>query len=391
MRLLDRYIIRSYLMNYVLSLGVLMGVVVLFDLIINFDKFTPKDPTGQMSGMAVFFRMMADMGDYYFYQSFLFFQLVSPVIPTLAAGFTMVRMTRHNELTAMLASGVSLYRIAAPIIILAILFSLLVIANQEVVIPHFAEKLLRTHDGSRETISRNDPLYFVKDNDNSLLIALQYNPEADPPTMKDVRIVFRDASGAPIGRIMATDAVWDENHIDKDNHLPVGGTWIFHNARQIDDKNTDPRTAIAETERTLERPYSSLTPRQLNFIYSKKAVDFLSSSQIAQLSQNSPEANRPAFQKIMNIRFTQPVMNIIMLLIGIPFLLTREPGRLIVNLFYCVIVSGICFVATFVFFQLSGSPPLQIAGMTLASSLFAWVPIVIFFPLSLVMLSGIKT
>src|SRR6185503_13584748 len=113
----------------------------------------------------------SDMFDYYFYQLPVIFQQVAGVIPLLAAGFTMVRMTRHHELTAMLASGVSLYRVAAPIILMSMGLSALTVLNQEFVIsrPAIIEKLLRKHDEVKRSMARAEPLSFMKDSDNSLL------------------------------------------------------------------------------------------------------------------------------------------------------------------------------------------------------------------------------
>src|SRR5208283_379441 len=120
--------------------------------------------------------IVADMADYYLYQIPLIFQQVSGIIPLLAAGFTMVRMTRHHELTAMMASGVSLYRVAAPIILASMAFSLLQVVDQEFIIsqPQVIEKLLRRHDEVNVAASKNAQLWFVKDVDGSWLSALQY-------------------------------------------------------------------------------------------------------------------------------------------------------------------------------------------------------------------------
>ncbi len=92
---------------------------------------------------------------------------------------------------------------------------------------------------------------------------------------------------------------------------------------------------------------------------------------------------KPALEKIMYTRFTQPIMNVVMLLLGIPFLLTREPRRLIRNIMYCIAVAGVCFVGTFVMYQM--------AGRVVPSLLGAWLPVLIFGPLALAMLDAIKT
>jgi lipopolysaccharide export system permease protein len=381
MRLIDRYIIRNFLLNYVLAFTVLIGMYIVLDLIINFDRFTKAaGPDTQ------FFGLMADIGDFYFYRLLVIFQMVSAAIPLLAAGFTMVRMTRHNELTAMLASGVSLHRIAAPILACAVMFSLLEIVDQEILMPGCVDKLLRQHDEVNRPPTRSDPLYFVRDNgDNSLLVASLYEPGSPghAPHMKDVRIILRDKdSGAPIGRIMAADAVWDPQH-EQMRGSGYYGAWKLTDAHIIDDRpGVDPNTKVAEQHAEVFRN-TRLTPEQLDLVFSKKAVDYLSTVQLQALIADSPDSTRTTLEKMMHIRFTQPLMNLVMLLLGIPFLLTREPRQLIRNMIYCTVVSTVCFVATFVIFQAAGTALQPLWG--------AWLPVLIFGPLALAMLDSIKT
>ncbi|HVX86054.1 MAG TPA: LptF/LptG family permease [Phycisphaerae bacterium] len=381
MRLLDRYIIRSFIVNYLLALGVMVGMYILLDLIVNFDNFTKAaqvaaTQASTSAGNATF-DVIWDIVDYYAFQSLVIFQLVSGAIPLLAAGFTMVRMTRHHELTAMLASGVSLYRVAAPIILVSVGFGVLSAANQEFLIsqPYVVQKLLRKHDEVNQVNSHEEPVYFVRDEDNSLITAASYDPVKKQLT--DVRVIQREKDGSPHGRIMADTATWE---------VPPGGTseaWVMRNALQIEDRpGADPAHQVASKEPLLVY-HTPLTPRQLDLVASRKAVDFLSSRQVWDLAQSSPPINQPPLYKIMYLRLTQPLMNIIMLLIGIPFLLTREPNRLIYNMFYCVGVSAVVFAATFVIFQMGGT--------TLDPLLSAWLPVLIFTPVAAVMLDFIRT
>lgn len=380
MRLLDRYIIRNFLLNYLLAFAVLVGMYTLLDLIINFDRFTKFAPPGAGS-VASFFNLLGDITDYYAYRMLVIFQQISAAIPLLAAGFTMVRMTRHNELTAMLASGVSLYRVALPIIFCALFFSGLVVIDQEILMPRFVDKLLRQHDEVSHVPTRDDPLYFVRnDDDNSLLTASRYDPAAR--RMQDVRIIQRDKNGTPIRRIMASEAVWDPK-AEVAPGAGIYGLWILKNARMVDDTGgDDPTRRVAEKIDFM--PYRTrLTPEQLDLVFTKKAVDYLSSAQVQTLIQDSPEVTKTSLEKMMHIRFTQPIMNVILLMMGLPFLLTREPRQLIKNMIYCTAVTAFCFVATFVMFQA--------AGQALPPLLGAWLPVLLFGPLAVAMLDTIKT
>jgi lipopolysaccharide export LptBFGC system permease protein LptF len=451
MRILDRYILKSFLVNYLLALCVLVGMYVLMDVIVNIQDFA-KGAGPSVTGNATTstWEVAGDMLDYYLYQLPVIYQQVAGIIPLLAAGFTMVRMTRHHELTAMMASGVSLYRVAAPIIMISMAFSVLNIVNQEFIIsqPHVIEKLLRRHDEVNVSTSKNVPLWFIKDTDNSLLSALHYCPArrvaagvqapatftrsagsfiedglqpglvfnasgfenaanngdflvvavtdrelqvagdslvtqtaraesvlALYPTLISVFIAERDEAGTPIRHTLAASAQWLADPTPGETR----NAWIMKKVVSEDDTGRQPDartmdTAIRRTE---------LTPEQIDLILSRKAVDYLSSERVHELAKYSPDVNKPLLYKIMHLRFTQPLMNIIMLLIGIPFLLTREPNRLVINMFYCTAVTGVIFVASFVMFQLGGT---QIDPLWAA-----WLPVLIFGPFSLVMLDTIRT
>lgn len=385
MRLLDRYIIRQFMLNYLLAFGVMVGMYVLLDLIINFDRFSKANLYnlgGNAPSSQVFFSLMGDIGEYYMYQLLVIFQQLSPAIPSLAAGFTMVRMTRHHELTAMLASGVSLYRVALPIIVCAFGLSLLVIADQELLIPNFQDKLLRRHgDVAAQTTAPNkyESLYFLRDDgNNSLLMADAYDPATK--TLTNVRIILRDEHGVPIGRYVAATAHWDPTVPNES----ISGVWVLPNMLMIDDNpRTPPEKRHVETYHRKGHVYTKLTPEQLELVFSKRAVEFLSTAQIRVLRDNSPDLTKPALDKIMHARYSQPLMNLIMLLVGIPFLLTREPRALVGNMLMCTAVSAVVFVGTFVLLQMSGRVVPPMVG--------AWLPVIIFGPLALVMLDSIRT
>ena len=381
MRILDRYIIKAFVFNYLLAVVVLVGMAILLDLIVNLDSFSKSASAAAAATQADHTSAASaiwNIVDYYSYQSLVMFQTVSGAIPLLAAGFTMVRMTRHRELTAMLASGVSLLRVAVPVVFVSLAFGALSWVNQEYIIsqPFIVEKLLRRHDEVNVPVNKIQPIYFVQDpRDNSLLVASDY--DGDKKEMTGVLIVQRDDNGSPIGHIAADTATWEQPPND------VNEAWKLHGVIQSEDRlDADPAKRFVG--KVNEQWYQTgLTPQQLDLMFRKKAVDFLSTAQVRELAANSPPANQPLLYKVMDLRVTQLLMNIIMLLIGIPFLLTREPDRLVKSMFYCTVVSGIVFVATFVMFQM--------AGTKLDPLLAAWLPVLIFGPLAVMLLGTIKT
>jgi lipopolysaccharide export system permease protein len=242
--------------------------------------------------------------------------------------------------------------------------------------PAVIAKLLRRHDEVNQVATKSEPLVFIKDEDGSLLSASEYDPVKK--LMSRVFIVRRDSFGCPISHIVAATAHWEQDPTPN----AVGEAWVLRHVVSQDDTGRDPdaRVVLPPNVQVLS---TKMTPEQIDLILSKKAVDFLSSSRVQQLAKFSPEVNRPMLYKIMHLRFTQPLMNVVMLLIGIPFLLTREPNRLVVNMIYCTAVSAVIFVATFVMFQMG--------GIQLSPLWAAWLPVLVFGPFALVMMDAIKT
>ncbi len=91
-----------------------------------------------------------------------------------------------------------------------------------------------------------------------------------------------------------------------------------------------------------------------------------------------------------HLRVAQWLLNVFLLLLAISTVLTREPGRLKSATFKCLLLTGLCMGSVFVTYQMAASPPrLQI--LNLWPALMAWVPIFIFGPLSVYLMSRVKT
>lgn len=138
MKTLDRYVIRSFLYSAVLWFVVIMALRTVIDLFVNMDEFTEREMS--------FLTAAAGICAYYGYQWLAYFAEMGGVMLAVAASFTLARMNHTNELTAMLASGVSLQRVALPIIAGSLVMSGLVVLDREVLIPPVAERIARPRD-----------------------------------------------------------------------------------------------------------------------------------------------------------------------------------------------------------------------------------------------------
>ncbi len=146
---LDRYITRLYVSNIFLIFVFLCLVIVAVDFSLNFDEFT-KAATQVLEtrGTTVSFLSKGLLAvslvvDLWWPRLFLLFNFLLGPVLVGAMGFTCAYLLKHRELVAMLAGGVSMRRIARPILIVTIVMVGLLIVNREIVLPRLAPLLTR--------------------------------------------------------------------------------------------------------------------------------------------------------------------------------------------------------------------------------------------------------
>jgi LPS export ABC transporter permease LptG/LPS export ABC transporter permease LptF len=121
--LLDEYVMRSYAANFFMALGAFVLLYVIF----------------------TFFELMGDIirnqtpfiivGEYLFNLVPYIISAVTPLCSLLAVLITFGALNRNSELTAMKATGISLYRVLAPILVLAAVLASALFAFDEYYLP----------------------------------------------------------------------------------------------------------------------------------------------------------------------------------------------------------------------------------------------------------------
>ncbi len=107
--LIDRYIVRTYIGKYMLVLTAFWAIYVLVSFMDLFDDVQQN----KVKGIVVF--------HYYTFFTPSIAHLLTPVAVLVAVLITFGVMARHNEITAMKAAGLSIYRIVLPAIALSVL------------------------------------------------------------------------------------------------------------------------------------------------------------------------------------------------------------------------------------------------------------------------------
>ncbi|MCH7878745.1 MAG: LptF/LptG family permease [candidate division Zixibacteria bacterium] len=120
---LDLYILRKFFISLAVVSVAVTVLIIAINMVEELKDFVDNDvPAG-------------DIAEYYLYFSGWAVKSFLPVFVFLAGLFTVGSLARNNELRAMKAGGVSLYRIAAPLIAAAVLISMAHFYYNEFIFP----------------------------------------------------------------------------------------------------------------------------------------------------------------------------------------------------------------------------------------------------------------
>lgn len=384
MKTLDRYIVRLFLTNLAIIFVVVALLYVVGDLIVQFDEFVQAAEVQEGDAGAATASTIAIAVDYYWPNVFLIYNYMIGLLPVAAAGFTFASLLRNREITAMLAGGVSMYRIALPIFVATFVLNILLVANQEFVIPNLAQKLVRKptdlrHEGQTKKVA----LRFVPDGNGALLSCGEW--DASRALMRGVTILQRERVthedgtsewGRAAQRIVADMAQWN----------PERKVWELGGGEAVVRGLDADNPAVANERRMIEHWASDLTPATITLRERSRYRFLLSLTQLSDLIGRARQSQVMDVEELLRIRhsrFSVLVLNMLILAIGLPFFLLRAPG----NMFAQVARATAACVGAWA----GGLIMLQMGNDLMPPAAVAWLPVVINLPFAYWRMDIIKT
>src|SRR6185437_993750 len=134
MRLLDRYLLRELLTWLFFCLAGFVLFCVSFDLIASLNKIQEHQ------------LLPSDVAEMYLVKLPGMMVFILPVALLVSLLIALTTHTRHNELTAMRAAGVGLWRLCVPYMAVGFLLSVGVFAMNELLVPNTETKLAQIMD-----------------------------------------------------------------------------------------------------------------------------------------------------------------------------------------------------------------------------------------------------
>lgn len=223
MKKLDRYIFFRILVLTVFMLAVLICIFILIDFSENSDDFADKGATLAQIWNQYYFNYIPEM-----------IRLVIPVAVFTACLFLTGQMTERLEITAIKASGISLYRLVMPYIFIGVFLAGIISYLDAYIIPEAnSERIEFEQQYLSKGSERIDRGGIFRQDSDSTVININF---FDPNTNTGYRIFLTEFNGNEIERItQASRMMW----VDSTSH------WIIDRptTRIMRDKKVEVETS----------------------------------------------------------------------------------------------------------------------------------------------------
>jgi lipopolysaccharide export system permease protein len=357
MKIIDRYLLRTFLVPFFYCLTAFMMMYVIFDLFDNLNDFVD----GKTPLMLVV--------KYYL---ILFPSVMIRIVPIsllLAVLYSLSSLTKNNELTAMRASGVSIIRLMIPFLSVGLFFTLVVGVVHETIGPRAA---YWCYNFVREQKKSDPAAVYVKQdlaikNQVTRRIWLVGEFDIRDYRMKQIEVIQQREDTSDAKKIRAKDAQW------------LDGRWWFRDlVEQVYDQDGNP---MGPPRFALTEEMEELTEEPSLFLNEFKDPEFLSSLELMDYLKTHKHRERPALARIeadLHSRLAMPWTCFIVTLLGIPF--GSQTGRK--GAFLGVALSIGLFFGYYVLVNVG----LGVAkSMLVPAVVGGWLPNIIFLAIGLVM------
>lgn len=363
MTIMDRYLLRNFVVAYLICFISLVGLYVVIDLFANADEFFEDH-----AGTLIFLRRV---GKFYFIHSFEYFARLSPVITMIAAMTTLANLHRHNEIVALLAAGIPTRRALVPILFGALLVIGLGIANREWALPYLAEPLQRLH----EDIEADRVLQPMMNIDKDQVLFRADRAYREDEHLENVNITLPVEIAGVLQEIHCNRAYYQVDPETKRN-----GWLLVDSDSQIDTAATKGKVSA--------RPDGALfIESSVTFGDMIRRPNWKSYASTGQLINQlgREEIKDPHSVRIMiHGRMIDPALHFLLVLLGLPFVLQWERKNVFAGI---AIAMGLCGA----FFVVISSASYMAEYGYLDAMLAAWMPLFLFGPVAAALLPRIGT
>ena len=369
MHIIDRYALRLFFKVLLICWISLTGLSLVIDAFNNLDEFQAhSDRTNSTVWVTLF--------NYYSIRALWFFDRSAGLLTLIAGVFALAWMKKSNELTALMAAGIRPARVVRPILGGAAFVAALALVNREFVIPRFAVELTK----KAQTLDDHYPRPFLTRYDaNDVAIEGKHAIPAES-------LIVEPAFAMPIAlrsfsrRVIGKKATYQPASGERPAGYLIQGVSQPTEILKRKTARIDGKVVIyTPLEASWLKPDECFVASNIDFqelVAGTRMRQFLSTWQMVGFLYQENSQYSTDVRVAIHSRIVQPVLDLCLLLLGIPLVLSRRDRSVFLVAGQCILV--VCgFMIVVVACQAMGT-----TGYLLSPAAAAWVPLLIFVPLT---------
>lgn len=361
MKILDRYILREFGLTLAYCVAAFVMIEIIADL---FDKFS-RLVEARLGPLPIVLYFSAHATRH--------LEFIMPAALLLTTLYTLWRFSRYGELTAMRASGVSIYRIMLPLLTMGILTSLATLGIKEWIAPGaglWADTFRAQRFAEVQGLPQENTAYFNSAARRQWLIG-RFDL-LDPTVLHQVKIVQERPDGTIAAKLEAARVAWLD-----------GEWWMFNVRKQTYTEAGNPvgsMTQVPASERGMAMPHYDERPT--DFANAMKPSEFMSAADTARYLEAHPHLSPEATAQRrvdMHLRLALPWACLVVTLFGIPAGVRHARDSVLTG----ILLTIVCF---FAFYFLTQFGAFLGKSQLLTPWIGAWFSNILFLVAGLVML-----
>jgi len=326
-KILDRYIVRQFIISFVFGLIAFLLIFVLVDSMEHLDDFIDAHAT------------VSTVVEYYIAFMPEIVKLMTPVAVLLGSLFVIGRLSTNSELTAMKSSGVSLYRILMPFLVVAFIISFASVYLNGWVVPkanakkYYIEQTVLNRGSN--VMSRMN--IFFQEGPRRIVSVNYFDPQSNIASHVSIQDFADSNMTVMVQRFDAPRMKWITPGSGTARRV-VPGWNLLNGTTRIFEGNTQHLSFFD----TLPMGKLSLTPADIE--KKQRKPDEMDYGELKEFIRNQELAGQDVSRWLVDFhsKVSFPFASVIMVLFGVPFASARPRSGLALGF-------GICTAVTFIY------------------------------------------
>jgi len=340
---LDRYLVRTFIVPWLLCLGSVLGLYIVIDLFTKLDDFLqqPSFLTGVVLAASYYVTFVP-----------MFLKQVLPMVTLLAAMIALVRLAKQNELTALKACGISFQRTLAPLLAISALMAAVLLVDQEMLVPHLESQMQELKVQLTDYKKRLYEKLYTIDLQGRVFLIEQFDTQDARRPLRNIHMVWRDR---PDEFAYAAEGGW------RDGKLVLRNVTLYK----------EPFTGTPDREPSAYRAEllldSSVTAQQLK--RNRLNLEYRTIGELREVGRLFPYM-APRLRVEIHQRLAFCAANVVLLLVGIPFAFQQQTRSALLGIGVALLVGvGYYFFASVSYYLGTVADPV------LPPAVAGWLPV----------------